>query len=84
MLPRLADTDLVKIDIEGSEWGGILQDPRFALLNIRALVMEWHRYGYPDDDSPSFVEGILKDAGFQVKHDQSVSEECGTLWAWRT
>lgn len=83
VLPRLVDVDLAKIDIEGSEWA-ILQDPRFASLNVRALAMEWHQYGCPDDDAPSYVEGILKDAGFEVEHDLIVAKTCGTLWAWRS
>ena len=33
--------DLLKIDIEGSEWP-ILADPRLSELQARVLVMEWH------------------------------------------
>ncbi len=33
--------DLLKLDIEGGEYG-LLADPRFAALHPRALVMEWH------------------------------------------
>lgn len=82
VLPLLADADLVKIDIEGSEWP-ILQDPRFASLDFRALVMEWHSYGCPDADARSFAEDTLRKAGLQVEHDESVDEHCGNLWAWR-
>lgn len=34
--------DVLKIDIEGSEHG-ILDDPRFAEIDARAVLMEWHR-----------------------------------------
>jgi len=33
--------DILKLDIEGSEYP-ILGDPRFAVLQPRCLVMEWH------------------------------------------
>ena len=34
--------DVLKIDIEGSEHS-ILDDPRFAEIDARAILMEWHR-----------------------------------------
>ncbi len=34
--------DVLKIDIEGSEHA-ILDDPRFAQVDARAVLMEWHR-----------------------------------------
>ena len=47
---RLAEsTDLIKIDIEGSEWE-ILADPRLSELGVTALVMEWHDKSCPHDD----------------------------------
>lgn len=33
--------DLLKLDCEGAEFD-LLMDPRFAQLNVRNLVMEWH------------------------------------------
>jgi FkbM family methyltransferase len=34
--------DLMKVDIEGGEYE-ILEDPRFVTLDVRALIMEWHK-----------------------------------------
>lgn len=33
--------DLLKMDCEGGEWD-IVMDPRFATLDVGAIVMEWH------------------------------------------
>ena len=54
---RLAESaDLIKIDIEGSEWE-ILADPRLAELGVTALVMEWHDKSCPHDDPGSRSAG---------------------------
>ena len=44
VFPYLAAADLVKIDIEGSEWE-ILADARFAGIAARVLVLEYHPQG---------------------------------------
>ena len=44
VLGQIAEADLVKMDIEGGEWG-ILADPRIA--RQRALVLEYHPRGLP-------------------------------------
>lgn len=43
VFPLLADRriDILKIDIEGSEYE-LLEDPRFGELDIRAVIVEWH------------------------------------------
>lgn len=41
VLPYLADTDLVKMDIEGGEWE-ILADPRLGARLHQALVLGHH------------------------------------------
>ncbi len=80
-LPLMAGCDLVKIDIEGSEWP-ILADPRFGGLEARAMAMEWHRFGCPAPDPKAAADRYLTDAGFTLEHD-FVDEDCGTFWAWK-
>lgn len=81
-LPLLANSDLVKIDIEGSEWD-ILRDSRLAGTSPRVLLMEWHKRG-SDATSPWLLaEELLTTAGFEVRHEPIVSTEYGFLWAWR-
>ncbi len=80
-LPLLDGRDLLKIDIEGSEWA-ILFDQRFPRLDAVALALEWHTAGCPRPDARVAAEEALKAAGFEVRHDHS-EPDCGTLWAWR-
>lgn len=82
VLPLLADRDLIKIDIEGSEWP-ILADPRFAELPMKALALEWHEFGCPSADPVAEVESLLAGAGFEFEHE-FIDVDCGTLWAWKT
>jgi FkbM family methyltransferase len=81
VLPRLEDRDLIKIDIEGSEWP-ILFDERFRSLDAAAVALEWHAEGCPQPDPLAAAEAALAAAGFTVRHDHS-EPDCGTLWAWR-
>lgn len=81
VLPLLRDRDLIKIDIEGSEWP-ILFDQRFRELDAAVIALEWHKRGCPTDDPQAAAETALVDAGFTVRHDFS-DTACGTLWAWR-
>jgi FkbM family methyltransferase len=81
VLPVLADRDLIKIDIEGSEWP-ILADPRFRELTAPVVTMEWHAHGCPDEDPAAAAERALGAAGYTVHHE-SADPGCGTLWAWR-
>ena len=82
-LPLLADRDLIKIDIEGSEWQ-ILEDPRFTELPLRAVAMEWHSYGCSNSNPQLYAQELLERMGMLVRHDPGAVEACGTLWAWRT
>ncbi len=56
--------DLLKMDIEGSEFL-ILQDHRFKTLNITFLVVEWHFLDgvkFPKN----YCESLLKNAGYAI------------------
>jgi FkbM family methyltransferase len=80
---RLAETaDLVKIDIEGSEWE-ILADPRLAELPVSALVMEWHDKSCPHADPGAGAREALERAGFEILCEHRPVPQNGTLWAIR-
>jgi FkbM family methyltransferase len=57
--------DLLKIDIEGSEYP-ILNDERFASVNARAIVLEWHSVPGPQS-GPQWCCQRLKEIGYQVR-----------------
>ena len=46
VFPYLAESDFVKMDIEGSEWQ-LIADRRFADVPAAVLVVEWHSEGCP-------------------------------------
>jgi FkbM family methyltransferase len=75
--------DLVKIDIEGSEWE-ILADARFGELEAEALVMEWHDIGCPHPDPRAAAHAALEQAGFEVLCENRPVASNGTVWALRT
>jgi FkbM family methyltransferase len=78
-----SNVDLLKMDIEGGEWA-ILEDPRLSILDVRAVVMEWHEAQCPDADPPGYAGALLADAGFVHQHESSSrSNPNGVLWAWR-
>ncbi len=82
VLPTIAASDLVKIDIEGSEWP-ILLDPRFAHLPTPAMTIEWHRYGAPSGDPRAAAIDAFSNAGFEIEASPPSHHGHGTIWAWR-
>jgi FkbM family methyltransferase len=72
--------DLLKIDIEGSEYE-IMADPRFAELDIRAIVMEWHARENAEQDR-QWCETRLRSLGFSVEEVMATSSH-GMFWAVR-
>jgi FkbM family methyltransferase len=80
---RLAESaDLIKMDIEGSEWD-ILADPRLAAVPARALVMEWHDLLCPHPEPRAAALDALERAGFTVIADRVSFPEVGMVWAVR-
>jgi FkbM family methyltransferase len=79
--PFLERADLIKIDIEGSEWD-LLLDPRFGSLPAKAIVMEYHRACCPEDDFRTAAISRLTEAGYTVE-PVSHDEANGIVWAWR-
>jgi FkbM family methyltransferase len=67
-LAKFDTVDLVKMDIEGSEWGVLLSTPASALARVRNLQLEYHevnaRFGY----TPEKLFAHLADAGLVLTH----------------
>jgi hypothetical protein len=83
--PFLAAADLVKIDIEGSEWA-ILDDSRLAEIAARVVVLEYHPQGCSGADPRQSVHAALTRLGFFVE-DIGVPHAppgVGMSWAWRS
>ena len=79
----LADVriDILKIDIEGSEYE-LLEDPRFGALDVYALVLEWHArsdrlWGR------EWCEKRLAELGFRV-YPIFEKKSFGMMWAYKT
>jgi FkbM family methyltransferase len=71
--------DLLKIDIEGSEHA-LLADDRFATLDIRLIVMEWHdTQAVPDARASCAVR--LAALGFEVDDRVDHHDGSGMIWA---
>jgi FkbM family methyltransferase len=81
VLPLIAQADLVKCDVEGSEWA-LLADPRLAEGGPAVLVVEVH----PSPEVPDPVARgaeLLRAAGFEVDPGGTKPGGLGLLWAWR-
>lgn len=81
VLPLAGEATFVKIDIEGGEWP-LLRDPRLAAVRA-TLAMEWHAFESGGGDARAEAERLLREAGFQVRHEPPESPDTGFLWAWR-
>lgn len=82
VLPEIAETDLLKMDIEGGEWA-ILGDQRFAARPPRAVVLEYHPRMCPGNDPHTTVLELLASAGMQTAVVWSRSDGHGLIWARR-
>jgi FkbM family methyltransferase len=83
VIPRMAEADLVKMDIEGGEWA-ILNDPRFQELPPRALVLEYHPQFCSARNPREAAEAALVVAGLRVQSIWHRADGHGMLWAWRS
>lgn len=78
------DVELLKMDIEGAEWG-ILTDPRLSSLKARSIVLEWHARGCPEPDPHAAVVRLLRAAGYANTLDvghRPAHHSNGVIWAW--
>lgn len=74
--------DVVKIDIEGSEWD-ILRDPRLREISAVGLALEWHAHCSQSNDPRSLARRLLGEAGFTVVIDESDAPHVGFMWGVR-
>lgn len=89
VFPYLDGVDLLKIDIEGAEWA-ILHDERFAAARPRAVVLEYHSPGCPEDNPKRAAIDRFRALGYEVhvplgdpNPDSGPFWGRGLLWAWR-
>lgn len=82
IFPRLSGRriDLLKLDCEGAEYA-VLGDDRFAGLDVRAIVMEWH--ARPGGLGRSWCVERLRSLGYAVEELDDGAEN-GMLWAERS
>jgi FkbM family methyltransferase len=73
--------DFLKMDIEGGEFE-IMSDPRFADLDITALVLEWHNTDRTPDGK-SWSRARLAELGYHVLEGKLDYGRAGVLWAWK-
>ncbi len=66
VLSLLEEADVVKIDIEGSEWP-ILADPRFRAIPAVLIGLEYHPQGCPGPDPRSVALAIFLDMDCAVQ-----------------
>ena len=76
----LKQADLIKMDIEGSEWP-ILQDPRLKDVTARVVVMETHHRGSPSGDPVTDATELLRAAGYETWY--STESRGNDIWAWK-
>jgi FkbM family methyltransferase len=84
VFPYLQESDLVKMDIEGSEWP-ILADARLRELDALVVVLEYHQDGCPHPDAREAALRFLSDAGFAT-HEvgaQHRPDGTGVVWGWK-
>lgn len=79
VFPALAGIDLMKLDIEGSEWP-ILADERFPAVRPRVLVLEYHDIDCPSTDAPAAARDAVERAGLHIVHC-STGAARGLVWA---
>lgn len=86
--PYIDGAGLVKIDVEGAEWG-LLAGDRLAEARPRAIVMEYHSAGCPEGNAKRYATERLQDAGYEVRAapgdanpEQGDFWGQGLLWAW--
>jgi FkbM family methyltransferase len=84
VLPRLAGSDLLKMDIEGGEWA-IVGDPRFPSMSPPVLVLEYHPHLAPRGEVPRVaIERRLSECGYALREIIDRADGHGMLWAWRS
>ena len=82
-LPSMERADLVKIDIEGAEWG-LIADERFRRLRAIGVVLEFHRNACPEPDPRALATRTLREAGYDTADaDLDAEPGHGAVWGWK-
>jgi FkbM family methyltransferase len=80
VFPYVAQADLVKMNIEGSEWE-ILEDRRLAETSA-VWIVEYHRIRSPEPDITARARRLFERCGYTTR--VAVAHEGnGLLWAWK-
>jgi FkbM family methyltransferase len=80
VFPYIARADLVKMNIEGSEWE-ILKDARIADTDT-VWIVEYHRLRNPEHDITALVQRLFERCGYRTRIAMS-HENNGLIWAFR-
>jgi len=80
VFPYIARADLVKMNIEGSEWD-VLEDPRLADTSVKWIV-EYHHIASPDPDIHTLSRKLFERAGYTVRLAAKTRDN-GLFWAWK-
>lgn len=82
VFPYFDEADLVKMDIQGSEWA-LLADERFRDLRASVLFLEYHLEMCPYDDPTEGALARLNAAGYEVLSHVREEYGAGEIWACR-
>jgi hypothetical protein len=87
VMPFFTGCDLVKMDIEGSEWAR-LDDERLRMAGPWSLTLEFHADRCPDSDSDRAARDLLAAAGYVIvpparPYDYEFPHGLGMLWGIR-
>ncbi len=80
VFPYVGAADLVKMNIEGSEWE-ILEDPRLSETDC-AWIVEYHRIRNPDEDITALATSLFQRAGYRTRVAMEHGGN-GLIWAWK-
>jgi len=80
VFPYIANADLVKMNIEGSEWE-ILHDPRMAQTD-QVWIVEYHRIRNPREDITALAREAFERHGYTTRIAMS-HQGNGLVWAWK-
>jgi hypothetical protein len=78
----LENVDLLKLDIEGSEWP-ILADPRMAELSVPVVMVEYHAHGAPSDNPERDARDALERVGYVTESTLDSAPGFGVVWGWK-
>ena len=80
VFPEIAKADLVKMNIEGSEWA-ILEDPRLTEVSP-IWIVEYHRISNPEGDIHQLARRLFERCGYTTRLSAKTNGN-GLLWAWK-